>query len=140
MTSMLEPILGQVDPTVLWVFIGIMAVCVVLSIIKKAIKIAVTVALIASLATVIAPLAQEFQENYKFEIVDSTAILKIKGEEFRLSRDECKDIRLENKGSKGYSLIVDTKNGKLDIIIPTFMMTSMRDFADKYGIPVSVLE
>ena len=140
MESMLEPILGNIDVNILWIFIAIMGVCIILSIIKKAIKLTIFVAAIAAIAIVLVPMAQDFQTKYNFQMENGSIVMTINGEEVSVEKDICKEIELENKGSQGYELRAVTDEGTLDIIIPTFMKEGVEVFADRYGIPIEVME
>ena len=138
MESMLEPILGTIDTRVIWVFIAVMGICIILSIIKKAIKLTVVIGIIAAIAIFVAPMAEDFQSRYHFEMVDGAITMTINGEEVSVEKDICKEIELENKGAEGYELRAVTTDGTLDIMIPTFMRDGIKTFAERYGIPIEV--
>lgn len=140
MTTMLEPILGNLDNRIVIVFIVIMAICLILALIKKVFKVAIFVAILAIAASFLMPIAKDFQEKYQFSLEDGTAIIKVEGQEYKLDRIECKNIEMENKGSAGYELRAETSDGTLDIIVPTFMLDSVKHFAERYGIPIEVRE
>lgn len=140
MTTMLEPILGSLDNRIVIVFIVIMVICLILAIIKKVFKVALFVAALAIIASIIMPIASDFQEKYQFSLEDGTAVITVDGQEFKMDRVECKSIEMENKGSAGYELRAEMTDGVLDIIIPAFMLDSVQHFAERYGIPIEVRE
>lgn len=141
MTTMLEPILGSLDNRIVIIFIVIMVICLILAIIKKVFKVALFVAALAIIATIIMPIASDFQDKYQFSLESGTAVITIDGQEFKMDRVQCKSIEMENKGSGGYELRADMGDeGVLDIIVPTFMLDSVKHFAERYGIPIEIRE
>lgn len=140
MTTMLEPILGTVDPKIIYMFAGIMGVCIILAIIKKVFKVAIIVTIIAAIALAIVPFAEDFQEKYKYNLEDGIVTIMIEGQQYLIDRADCKSIEMQNEGMAGYSLRVVASDGALEIIIPTFMKPSVEDFASRYGIPITVRE
>lgn len=140
MTTMLEPILGTLDTRIVMVFVGIMAICIVLSLIKKAFKVAIIVAILAILVSMLVPLANEFQEKYKFSLEDGIVSITLDGQEYTIDRLECESIYLENKGMDGYALVIQMEEGVFQVTIPRFMLESMQNFAERYNIPLDVKE
>lgn len=139
MTSMLEPILSQLKTEYILIFVGIMAVCAILAIIKKAVKVGIIVIVLALAVGSLAPMATEFQKDYKFEVVDGQAHMYVKGEEYIVDRREVKTMELENKNGSQYKLIVYCTDGdSIQVLIPSFMRDPLFDFADQYGLDYEI--
>lgn len=140
MTDMFAPILSELNPTYVWIFVGICAILVVLSIVKKAIKLALIVGLIGLCVSVVAPWAQDFQEKYKINFDNGALVMKVNGEDFRLDKEAIKSMQLVNDGFGNYSLGITYDDGLQTIGLPTFMTNTIKEFADRYSIPIEVLE
>lgn len=135
MIGLLEPILAQVKTEYIIIFVGIMVICAILAIIKKAFKVGVIVVVLGLFVGMLAPMAKDFQKNYSFNIENGTAMIKIQGQEFEIDKDEVKSFVLENKNGKEYTLAVSFTDGSnLGIRVPTFMRDSLVEFAEHYHI------
>ena len=104
MGDVLIGILSEIDPKVVYIAVGLLAVSALISLIKKAIKIAVIVIIVALCISYLAPLAKQIQKDYKVSIEDDKLYINIKGREFELSKEGIENIKLEHLGLKGYKL------------------------------------
>lgn len=139
MTSMLEPILGQLDRRVIILFIAIMAVGIILALIKKVFKIVFVLGAFVAIALLIMPMAEDFQERYQFSLANGELSITVDGEEYTIDRLECKEITVTNLGlDGGYSLSANLGDEVLNIKIPVFMVSSIEGFADRYDIPIKI--
>lgn len=133
MLSILEPILAQLKTEYILIFVGIMIVCAILAIIKKAVKVCIIVVALGLAVGALAPMASSFQENYSFKVEHGSAIVKIKGQEFKIDKDEVKSLLFENKNGAEYILSVSFNDGSnMTIRVPNFMRDSIIEFADHY--------
>lgn len=140
MTDMLAPILSEIEPTYIWMLVGICAIVLLLSLLKKAVKLAITVLIIGLCATAVVPWAQNFQEKYQIRVEDGALAMKIDGEDFFIDREGIKSMQLVNDGFGNYSLGITYKDGLQTIKLPTFMTNTIKEFAERYYIPIEVLE
>lgn len=141
MENMMGEILSQLDYRVVYVVVAILIVSAILAIIKKAIGIAILVGVLAFGISFLGPMAKQFQADYKFDISSTgVATIQAKGNMIKLGKDEVKSIDLVNKGVKGYVVNVTYTDGVGAIKVPTFMMTPIRLYAEKQGIPVKLIE
>lgn len=146
MESMLAPILQEVDTRILIGFAVVMGILVVVTLIKKAVKLSAVVAAFAAIAIAIVPAANDFQEKYKFNIVDGAAVFSIEGTDYKIDKRTVDNIEMENTGFSGYKTVITflgnegEASSNITLNIPTFMVSSIRDFADKQDIKIKVRE
>ena len=141
MDIILGDMLSQLDPKVVYIFVGVMIISAVLAIIKKAIKIGIIVVIIALSVSTLGPMAKEFQDKYKFSIDSGVATIQAENNTIKLDKNTIKDIELINKGVNGYELKVKYKDdGYSHIKIPTFMAPLVKEYATKYSIPAKLVE
>lgn len=140
MGDVLIGILSEIDPKVVYIAVGLLAVSALISLIKKAIKIAVIVIIVALCISYLAPLAKQIQKDYKVSIEDDKLYINIKGREFELSKEGIEKIKLEHLGLKGYKLEVNYKDGFDSIMIPNFLINPIKKFIEDKKLPVTIIE
>lgn len=140
MDSVLAPILGELDTNLLIFFAVLMGACILFAILKKAIKIAIVVGCLMVASIALIPYAQSFQEKFKFSVDAGVATLVIDGAEYTLDRELIEHIKIENKGFDGYDVEFTEEDGVTYVQIPTYLVKSITDFADKYKIDYQLLE
>ena len=111
-----------------------------MALIKRALKVAIVVGVLAFGVSTLGPMAQSFQENYKFEVQDGVATILADGQTVKLDRSTIKDLELVNQGAAGYILKVKYVDGLGSIKIPTFMVTPIKSYVGKMDIPLSITE
>ena len=138
MNMIFGEVLSQLDSKLMYVLGGLLIMTVIVSLIKKAIKIAITVGLIAFCVTSLGPIATDFQNKYKMEVDKYKAIITIDNQKTVLNKEEIKSIQLINHGLSGYTLNITYKDGVASINIPNFMMNKVKSFAENSDIQVEV--
>lgn len=128
-------VLSQLDPKVLYVVVGILMLSVILSILKRAVKMAIIIGVMALAVGSLGPMAQQIQENYAFDVRDGVANITVHGQVVELDREKIKEVKLINKGTSGYSLKVQYDDAITEVKVPTFMVSEIKQYAGKYDIP-----
>lgn len=140
METLLEPILAELDMKVVIVAVGILLTIGIIALVKKVMKAGISVIIVAILIATLGPMAQSFQENYRFNIEGGVMQIGLGENDYVIDRDSCKEIKLTNKGIAGYEVEAVFEDGLLKIMIPTFMMGQIVTFSDRYNIPTTVIE
>ena len=92
--SLKEQFLSNLNPNVIYLCLGILVILLVLTIIKKAFKLAVVVVIIGALMYGTVPLAKDFQSKYSIERDDRGAVvIKVDGNEFKFGGDKDEQIK-----------------------------------------------
>lgn len=138
MNMIFGEVLSQLDSKLMYILGGLLIMTVIVALIKKAIKIAITVGLIAFCVTSLGPIAKDFQNKYKMEVDKYKAIITIDNQKTVLNKEEIKSIQLINHGLSGYTLNITYKDGVASINIPNFMMNKVKSFAENSDIQVEV--
>ena len=142
MSSILEPILGSLEPWAIYVFIAMMAVCLILSVIKKVFKITALVSVLIIIAIIILPMANDFQDRYGFSVEDGVANIKMQGQVYKLDSKLTKSIEMKDNGSGDYLLIAPSvdNEGTLNVLVAKWMLDPIKEFADRYGIKFTLID
>lgn len=138
METLLEPILAELDYRVVIGAVAILLIVGVLALVKKVIKVGIVVIILALSLSTLGPMAQSFQENYKFNVENGAIHIVLSGNEYTIDKDLCEEINMTSKGIKGYELEAVFEDGTLRVMIPTFMMGKIQAFGNKHGIPMNI--
>jgi len=138
MEMILEPILAELDHRVIIGAVALLLIVGVLALVKKVVKLGIVVIVIALAVSTLGPMAKSFQEDYKFSIEDGAIHMTISGAEYEISRESYKEIVIVNKGMGKYEVQAVSNDGELKVIVPSFMISKIQDFGDRYGIPVTL--
>lgn len=139
MTSMLEPFLAELDPSVVWIVIALFVALLLITIIKKAIKFTIIVAcLIAGLVLVI-PVAEDFQSKYQFEITDGEAHITTEGQELIVGElSKIKSVKFTYSGLNGVDVNIKYTDTNMSFTVPSFLAESLQEYFDKYDIDYKI--
>ena len=148
--SLKNQFLGSLDPKIVYVCLAVLAVLIILTLIKKAIKIAIVLAILGVVIYSVVPMAKNFQNDYKFSI-DSKGVLTVtvEGKELVLDNTEKRfddDIRVDKlevkrESSGEYALKIYYTDGTAQAFtVPGFMRTNLINYLDKHGFKYKVLE
>lgn len=139
MDNILQPILAELDPSVVYIVVAVFAVLLVLTIIKKAIKLAIIVAIITGCIFMLAPMAEDFQEKYSFTVESDQLIIKTGGREYKLNNPTAiKEAKLVYTGKQTIDVKIKYTDTNLNFTIPVFMGEGIKDFLEQYDIPYKV--
>lgn len=129
---MMEQMLGNLDPNVVYVCIAVLVVGIILTLIKKAFFLAIIMVVLFMGATMLIPMAKEFQENYSIGINDDEQLeMVVNGKTFTFGGEDngIQDINIERKKTGEYTLEIKYEDGG----IATFTAPGyMRDTIIKY--------
>lgn len=150
--SLKGQLLGTLDPKIVYLCLAMIAVLIILTIIKKAIKFAVVLVVFAVAMYSLVPMAKDFQNNYKFS-VDSDGVLTITvgGKDLVLDNSEPEnkyddESRVEKltvqKQSDGdyYLNIVYTDGSTQKFEVPSFMRSNLINYLNKQEYDYKLLE
>ena len=138
METLLEPILAELDYRVVIGAVAILLIVGALALVKKVIKVGIVVIILALSLSTLGPMAQSFQENYKFNVENGVIHIVLSGNEYTIDKDLCEEINMTSKGIKGYELEAVFEDGTLRVMIPTFMVEKIQAFGNKHGIPMNI--
>lgn len=139
MTSMLEPILAELDPRILWVIVGLFVALLIITLIKKAIKLTLTVACIIAALMILMPMAEDFQSKYNFDIEDGKAYITTEGQEFIIEElSKVKEAKFIYNGINGVDVSIKYTDTNMNFNVPSFLAESIQEYFDKYDIPYKI--
>lgn len=139
MSSMLEPFLAELDPTIVYIVIGLFAVLLLITIIKKAIKFTIVVAAIIACLVLVVPMAQDFQSKYQFDIKDGAAHLVTEGQEVIVGElDKIKEVKFTYNGLNGVDVKIKYTDTNMGFTVPSFLAESLQEYFDKYNIDYKI--
>lgn len=133
---MFDSILSQINPVVIYIVVAILLVSMILALVKRVIKIAVIVFAVACMVMFLGPIATEFQKNNSINVTSSEVDLKVSGTSYKITKKDLSSIDLVSKGISGYNITVNYKNGVSTFIVPGYMESAIKTFADKNSITV----
>lgn len=133
-------VLSQLDSRLVYILAGLLAISVIIALIKKAIKLAIIVGVIAFAISSLGPMASDFQNKYQLEVNRDKAVITIDNQKTQLSKEDVSKLLFVNNGLSGYTITVKYNDGIGSVNVPTFMVKSIKDFAENQGIPVEVRE
>lgn len=139
MDNMLQPILAELDPNIVYLVVAVFAVLLVLTVIKKAIKLTIIVAVITGCVFMLAPMAEDFQERYQFTVEDSQVILKVDGREYIIDNPtNIKEAKLVYTGKQTIDVVIKYTDTNLGFTVPVFMGDTIKDFFEEYDVKYKV--
>lgn len=145
--SLKEQLLGSLDPTIVYVCLGLLVVLLLLAIIKKAIGIAITVGIIAVLVYCLVPAAKDFQENFHIGMADNAIEITVDGKEYTLSIEEdenevkLKNVEIERTSEGEYNIVSSYDDGsKSYFTIPGYMRQTILNYMKKLKIDYKLIE
>lgn len=144
--------LGTLDPKIVYLCLAMIAVLIILTIIKKAIKFAVVLVVFAVAMYSLVPMAKDFQNNYKFS-VDSDGVLTITvdGKDLVLDNSEpeskyddesrVEKLTVQKQSDGDYHLnIVYTDGSTQKFEVPGFMRSNLINYLNKQEYDYKLLE
>ena len=139
MTSMLEPLLAELDPKIIWIIVGLFVALLIITLIKKAIKLTLTVACVIVALMILTPMAEDFQSKYKFDIADGKAYITAEGQEFIIEElNKVKDAKFVYNGLNGVDVSIKYTDTNMNFNVPSFLAESIQEYFDKYDIPYKI--
>lgn len=106
----------SLDPRVLWVIGGLALVLGILSIIRKAIKLAVSAVLVCILLTYGGTMLDQVKQDFNVELNGTTATITVLGKEHNIDITKLEIEVLEDKGDKqSVEIRYDGKEYKVDL-------------------------
>lgn len=119
----MHDILANIDPQTLIIVGGVLVALVILMLLLKAIKLAVTVAIVAAVIFFVAPQASQFQDKYNITYEEGIVSVSIDGTVHEINTEDLKSVKVEER--EGETYVVYQKDGEEKTAkIPGFM-TSM---------------
>lgn len=131
--------LSQIDPMVIKVFLIMIVACLVLALIKKAVKIIITVVLIGCLVAGLGYFSEQYQDRYKIGINDGIIYLTLDGKDFELG-DGVKDMVLERQSNGSYNLTATYDDGIQEINIPAFMKPIIEGYDKIFEADIKIVD
>jgi len=140
------PALSQIDTRLLLILAGLAAVLVVISLVKKAIKVGIFLLIVAVIFASGVPAINKLKESYNvsYSKLTETLTLRVAGKDFSVSIKEIKEaknysIKLERGGTNTkISLFYQRKDGtavsERGVEIPNFMMDVVTKYFDGSGL------
>lgn len=139
MSSLIQPILAELDPTIVMIVIAMFVVLLIITIIKKAIKFVIMTTVIIGVLILSIPAAKSFQENYNFEIKDNAAYIISQGQDYVIDDiGKIKSATFIYNGLNGVDVQIKYIDTNFSINLPSFMAESLQKFFDKYGIAYKI--
>lgn len=139
MLSMFEPFLAELDPMIVWVVIGLFAVLLLITIIKKAIKFTIIVAAIIAGLVLVVPVAQDFQSKYQFEITDGKAVVVTDGQQVIVDNvGKIDKVTFTYNGLNGVDVEIKYTDTRMNFNVPSFLAESLQSYFDKYDIKYKI--
>lgn len=148
--SLANQFLSELDPKIVIVCIVILAVAFILSLVKKAIHMAIVVAVLILGCTFIIPKATEFQKNYKiYTNEDEVMVIVVNGKEYKFGDERGDKERIpidhiEMTKQKNGDYVINIKygnnQGNYAFTIPSYMRDTIKSYIDKYGYELKLLE
>lgn len=150
--SLKGQLLGTLEPNIVYLCLAMIAVLIVLTLIKKAIKFAVVLVVFAVAMYSLVPMAKDFQNNYKFS-VDSDGVLTITvdGKDLVLDNSEpeskyddesrVEKLTVQKQSDGDYHLnIVYTDGSTQKFVVPSFMRSNLINYLNKQEYDYKLLE
>ena len=137
METMFGDILSQVDSKIIIIAIIAFGISALISFISKAIKLGVTIAVMFMCLIIIAPIAKDFQNKYKFTTNETSIDMVIDGQDITIDKEGIKSISMINKGLSGYNVSISYTDGIISKTIPDFLVSQLKDYLDSHGIKYS---
>ena len=139
MLSMFEPFLAELDPMIVWVVIGLFAVLLLITVIKKAIKFTIIVAAIIAGLVLVIPVAQDFQSKYQFEIADGKAMVVTDGQQVIIDNiGKVENVVFTYNGLNGVDVSIKYTDTNMKFNVPSFLAESIQEYFDKYDIKYKI--
>ena len=136
--SFLSALYSVLDPTLLKGGITVLALLVVLSIVKKAVKLAVFIAIVAIGVSFLLPVARELREKYSISMDGEQLVMVVDGQTIRIGGDAdlIRDMTLAKNTDGAYivTVVYGSPGGKTSFEIPPFMRWAFQAYIDRnYG-------
>lgn len=139
MDNLLQPILAELDPTVVYIVVGLFAVLLILTVIKKAVKLALIVAIIMGCVFMLAPMAEDFQEKYSVVTETDQILIKVDGREYEINNPTAiKEAKLVYTGKQTIDVKIKYTDTNLNFNVPVFMGEGIKEFFEKHNIAYKV--
>lgn len=139
MENMLQPILAELDPKVVYIVVAMFALLVVLAIVKKALKIAIVVAVFGSCIFLLAPAAKEFQSNFKINTEQGAIHLLSEGQEYTIDNfANIKKATLIYNGKQQIEVDIEYNESFLNFTVPAFMGEQIKEFFDSHDVKYKI--
>ena len=146
--------LSQLDPNIVKVCVAVLIVAFILSLAKKAVKLAIVVLVIAVACGGLIPKVTEFQKNYGVHTSNNGAlIVTVDGKQFKFGdergdsdRNQIKDIEMVKESNGDYTVIINyadkhnENTGNYTFSVPYFMKEPIKEYIDKYNYILSIRE
>ena len=138
--SVIEQIIDVIGPNGLKYIAAAIVIVLLVSLIKKAVKFAVTVGIVAIiLAYIVVPVYNNIDSKYDFSIQDGVGVITtVEGAEYKLTKEACKSIKMVEQVDSKYKLIIDMETDDIEIEIPAAIVSSILKFAENQEIPVDI--
>lgn len=143
--SLENQLLSNLDPKIVYLCIGMLAIVAIMSIIKKAIGIALIVAVLAVGMYFVIPAAQNFQKDYSISMSEDSIDLKVQGNDFSIQFGEdavkIKSMEIVRNSEGEYKFDIKYVDGtSSNFKIPGFMRSTFLSYLDKIEIPYKLVE
>ena len=149
--SMMNEMLGTLDPKIVYLCIAVFIVAAILALIKKAVVITVIMVVVSIAAYAIVPIAKDFQEQYKISVNDDNQlVMVIEGRETVLTAigdpddeefDAMVDVEIERNKDGEYVLnIIHMSGGVTRVNVPSFMRDTMLKYFKNNSIAYELRE
>jgi hypothetical protein len=139
MSSLVEPFLAELDTKVVLVMICAFAILLALTILKRALKLAIFVGVVIAALFLVIPVAQDFQKNYHFEIENGKANIVSEGQNVTVDDlDNIKKVKFVYNGLNGVDVHITYKDTSMSFNVPSFLAESLQDYFDSYHITYEI--
>lgn len=141
----MDNVLGNIDPMVIYICVGVLALCLVISIVKKMISfVFVTGILILGLIFLV-PQVTSYQENFNIGVnEDNQLVITVDGNQLILGGEDSgiSDIDIERQQNGWYELVIsyDDESSIGRFSVPGFMRAPVLGFLDKSEIEYTLIE
>lgn len=125
------------DPKIVLIAAGLVAIAGFIALFKKAIKIGIFVLAIALLVTVGGTYLGELQQQYGFSADGSVISMKLDGKDYTVDIENIDSIKSYDNGNGSVKLEVWSGEYKLEIDVPRFIYNAAKGVAKQNGLEIT---
>ena len=108
----LGSILMGIDPKVIWITAGIIAILGIISLVKKAIKLGIIILIVSLVVTYGGSYIDQFKEKYQFEFNSSGISVMVDGQKKEFSFDALNNMEVTPSSTNNVEVSIKDENGK----------------------------
>lgn len=133
-------LLGNINPTVLYILIVMLIIAGIISIVKKLIHIAIAIAMVALIISVLAPAARNIKSLYDIRVEDDKIVVTVMDSTIKINKDIANDIEIKKENAFIYELRMASKGNDKVYKLPKFLVDKLLEFSNSLGLSLKLSE